>query len=167
VTPARGSLLKQLQSSVAIVVVAALVAVLFGLVSPGRAVWICAIVTVAIAAYTAVAESLAAFEPPQRSTRRLPMRRRRPVPAFFDRVERRLELASVTAAQYEPLRQRLRAIAEQRLAGHGVRLESDEARRLLGEEAWRLLEDVPHEDRFSPGPRPPELHRLLEALERV
>ncbi|MGH2490028.1 MAG: hypothetical protein ACRDF9_00845, partial [Candidatus Limnocylindria bacterium] len=42
------------------------------------------------------------------------------IPSFLERAERRLELASTTAGQYEQLRRHLREIAEQRLAGHGL-----------------------------------------------
>jgi hypothetical protein len=86
--------------------------------------------------------------------------------AFFERAERRIELANASGIYFEQLRPRLREIAEQRLAAHGLRLRSDEARQLLGEEAWRALERPPEGDRFEP---PPEgrLARVIAALERV
>ena len=57
-------------------------------------------------------------------------------PAFVERAARELELASGSAVRFEQLRGRLREIAERRLAGRGLRFESDGARALLGDEAW-------------------------------
>lgn len=86
-------------------------------------------------------------------------------PPFFERAERRIELANVSEVYFEQLRPRLREIAEQRLSGRGLRLRSEEARDLLGPEAWLALEQRA-EDKFA---RPEErrLERVIEALERI
>lgn len=86
-------------------------------------------------------------------------------PPFFERAERRIELANVSEVYFEQLRPRLREIAEQRLSGRGLRLRSEEARELLGPEAWLALEQRA-EDKFA---RPEErrLERVIEALERI
>jgi hypothetical protein len=47
-------------------------------------------------------------------------------PPFFERAMRRVELARYPAL-LEQLRPRLREIAEQRLAAHGLRLRTEEA----------------------------------------
>ena len=78
-----------------------------------------------------------------------------------------LELASGSAVRFEQLRGRLREIAERRLAGRGLRFESDGARTLLGDEAWLLLDRPLERDKFAPGPTAAELDGLLAALERV
>jgi hypothetical protein len=86
-------------------------------------------------------------------------------PPFFERADRRIELANVSEVYFEQLRPRLREIAEQRLSGRGWRLRSEEARELLGPEAWLALEQRA-EDKFA---RPEEgrLERVIEALERI
>jgi hypothetical protein len=86
-------------------------------------------------------------------------------PAFFERAERRIELANMSEVYFEQLRPRLREIAEQRLAARGLWLRSEEARELLGQEAWLAL-DRRAEDKFA---RPEEgrLARVIEALERI
>jgi hypothetical protein len=87
-------------------------------------------------------------------------------PAFFERALRRIELAKASGVYFEQLRPRLREIAEQRLAAHGVRLSTDEARELLGAETWEALERRTGGDKFDP-PREGELRRMIEALERL
>jgi hypothetical protein len=89
------------------------------------------------------------------------------LPPFFQRAERRLELASASLGQFEQLRPQLRLIAERRLAVRGLRFESEQARELLGASAWRLLERTPAGDKFAPGPEPAELSTLIEKLERI
>lgn len=86
-------------------------------------------------------------------------------PPFFERADRRIELANVSEVYFEQLRPRLREIAEQRLSGRGLRLRSEEARELLGPEAWLALEQRA-KDKFA---RPEEgrLERVIEALERI
>jgi prepilin signal peptidase PulO-like enzyme (type II secretory pathway) len=144
------------------------VAALLDLFSPEAAVRSYLVALVALVAIATVITTLSRFERPRRGRRR----RTRAVaeagfPSFLDRAARRLELASTTAGQYERLRRDLCEIAEQRLAGHGLRLASEQARGLLGEEAWHLLERPRPEDKFGPGPEPEELERLLAALERI
>jgi hypothetical protein len=87
-------------------------------------------------------------------------------PAFFERAIRRIELANASGVYFEQLRPRLREIAEQRLGAHGLRLRSDEARQLLGEDVWLALERRSERDKFEP-PREGELEAVIAALERV
>lgn len=87
-------------------------------------------------------------------------------PPFFERAQRRVELAQASGVYFEQLRPRLREVAEQRLATHGLRLKNEEARELLGDEAWLALERRPEGDKFAP-PREGELDRVIDALERV
>jgi hypothetical protein len=87
-------------------------------------------------------------------------------PPFFERAKRRVELAQTSGVYFEQLRPRLREIAEQRLAAHGLRLRNEEARELLGEEAWLALERAPQGDKFAPPPAG-ELGHVIDALERV
>ena len=147
---------------------ALVVTTLLGFNSPAGALRLYLVVLLALAAVSLVSKTLSRFG---RLERRPHGRKRADVeariPSFLERAERRLELASATAGQYEQLRKHLREIAEQRLAGHGLRLASEEARRLLGEEGWLLLERPPQGDKFGPGPKPEELERLLGALERI
>jgi hypothetical protein len=91
---------------------------------------------------------------------------RETAPPFLDRAERRIELANSTEVYFEQLRPRFREIAEQRLSGRGARLRSEEARELLGDEAWLALERPPEGDKFA---RPAEgrLERVIDALERI
>lgn len=88
-----------------------------------------------------------------------------PVP--LERAERRLELAVSFAADYEHLRRELRAIAEQRLRGRGLRFESEAAHELLGAEAWQLLEEPARAGGFSGGVERARLEGLLRTLETV
>jgi hypothetical protein len=86
-------------------------------------------------------------------------------PPFFERANRRIELANTSEVYFEQLRPRLREIAEQRLAARGLWLRSEDARELLGQEAWLAL-DQQAEDKFA---RPEEgrLARVIESLERI
>jgi hypothetical protein len=86
-------------------------------------------------------------------------------PPFFERAERRIELANASEVYFEQLRPRLREITEQRLSERGLRPRSEEARELLGPEAWLALERRA-EDKFA---RPEEgrLERVIEVLERI
>jgi hypothetical protein len=149
--------------------VAALVAVFGGLL-PARSVARAYLLAgVALGAAAVVAGTLSRFDriertrPPRRSAPPAPT----PLPPFVERVERRRELASEFAGEFELLKPRLRQIAEQRLAGRGLRLESARARQLLGEQPWLLLERPLQRDKFAPGPDPTELDGLLHALERI
>jgi hypothetical protein len=151
-----------------VLVVGLLAGVLFGLVSPIWALRIGAMAGVALTAYAAVTDVLSRFDRPERPRRRLRRRRtRRRSPAFLARVEGRFEAAGATAAGYEPLRRRLQVIAEHRLARHGLRLTSDGARRLLGDETWTLLQEPDREQRFNRGPSHAALRRLIARLEEL
>ena len=71
-----------------------------------------------------------------------------------------------THTQLRPL---VLEIAEARLARRGVRLDGDEARRLLGPQAWDLVRPdrpAPPDDRAS-GIPPSELQALLDRLEAL
>ena len=161
---------KQVRVIAVVLVVGALLMALLGVVSPGGGVRFALVVLVAYAAVVVVTRVLEPFGRLVRAPRR---RRRRGQaravlgPAFVERATRDLELASGSAVRFEQLRGRLREIAERRLAGRGLRFESDAARALLGEEAWLLLDQPLERDKFAPGPTSAELDRLLEALERV
>jgi hypothetical protein len=163
-----GTVVHQLRVWFTLLLIAMLAAVLFGLLPVLWAVRIFTVAAVALAAYAGVTEVLSRFERPRRTRRSLPrLRRKRMLPAYFERADRSVELASATIGGYDPLRRRLVAIAEQRLAARGVERGSDAARNLLGDEATELLERVPHEERFRKGPRPAQLRRLLERLEQL
>lgn len=160
----------QLRVIAGVVVLGAVALALLGVVSTESGVRFALIVLVAYAAFIVVARVLAPFGRLARAPRR--RRRRRQAtelagPAFVERAARELELASGSAVRFEQLRRRLREIAERRLAGRGLRFESDDARVMLGDEAWRLLARPLDRDKFAPGPTPAELDRLLAALERV
>jgi hypothetical protein len=165
-----GALQTQLRAIAAVLVAGSVLLALLGVVSAEGGVRFALIVLVAYAAFVVVARVL---EPLGRLTRAPRSRRRRKDatnaggPAFVERAARELELASGSAVRFEQLRGRLREIAERRLAGRGLRFESDRAQALLGDEAWLLLERPLERDKFSPGPSPAELDRLLAALERV
>lgn len=161
---------KQLRVIAVVIVLGALLMALLGVVSPEGGVRFALVVLVAYAAVVAVTRVLEPFGRLARAPRR--KRRRRQTragsgPAFVERAARELELASGSAVRFEQLRGRLREIAERRLAGRGLRFESDAARALLGNEAWRLLERPLERDKFASGPGPAELDRLLAALERL
>lgn len=87
-----------------------------------------------------------------------------------DKLAREVQLGMQTAFDlHYRLRPTLVEIAENRLAGRGVRLESDRAQRLLGDETWELLrpDRQPPQDRNAPGIGHDELERLVGALERI
>ena len=112
-------------------------------------------------------QTLSRFDRLEReAARRRRMQTESETPAFFERAIRRVELANGSGVYLEQLRPRLREIAEQRLAARGLRLNSDEARKLLGDEAWVALDRPQQGDRFAP---PPEgrLSRVITALERI
>ena len=83
-------------------------------------------------------------------------------------VERSGESGSTAHTQLRPL---LSEIAEARLARRGVQLsrDHDEARRLLGPEAWELVrpDRPPPPDRRAPGVAPPPLEAVLDSLEAL
>lgn len=146
----------------------ALAGVVLGVFPPYGALRVYLVAVVAIVAFAAVTSALSGFGRIERRSRP----RSRAVgatarPPFFERAQRRLELASSSNVQFEQLRPRLQEIAEQRLAGHAVRLQSDAARDLLGEQEWSLLVQPRSGDKFAPGPRPAALRALIDALERL
>jgi hypothetical protein len=92
-------------------------------------------------------------------------------PAGLEQAERVVVLATVNAFDLHlRLRPRLQAIAEHRLASRrGLRLGSEEARVLLGDELWELLQPdrPPPDDRFAPGMPLAAQSAALERLEKI
>lgn len=87
-----------------------------------------------------------------------------------DKLAREVQLGTQTAFDLHfRLRPTLVEIARSRLAGRGVALESERAKRILGDEAWELLrpDRPPPDNRNAPGISSDELDRLVGALERV
>lgn len=87
-----------------------------------------------------------------------------------DKLAREVQLGMHTAFDFHfRLRPTLVEIARNRLAGRGVELESERARRVLGEEVWELLQPdrPPPQDRNAPGIRADELGHVAAALERI
>jgi hypothetical protein len=105
----------------------------------------------------------------------LPWTRRTGVPVLpgFTRTVGSVEWGLVSAFDFDTaLRPRLIRVAAARLADrHGVDLSSQpvEAARLLGPEAWALLDPArpPLGDRSVPGPDRAAVARVLDAIERV
>jgi hypothetical protein len=104
------------------------------------------------------------------------LRPRRTPAASLPQLERtRRETALAVARSYDfhvRLRPTLREIAAHRLASRrGIDLDTqaEQARRVLGEDAWELLraDRLPPDDRFAPGIEPDSLARLLDRLERI
>lgn len=120
---------------------------------------------IALAGAVVVTRTLSRFDRLERLSRR-EVAEEPETPPFFERAKRRAELAQTSGVYFEQLRPRLREIAEQRLAAHGLRLRGEEARDLLGEEAWLALERRPEGDKFAP-PREGALRDVIEALERI
>jgi hypothetical protein len=146
---------------------AAIAFTLLGVFPPADVVRLYLLGLIALAGALAAVKTLARFGRLERLPRRERSEAEEPeTPAFFERALRRVELANASGIYFEQLRPRLREIAEQRLAGRGLRLRSEEARELLGEEAWLALERAPEGDKFAP-PRGGELAGVIEALERV
>jgi hypothetical protein len=157
---------RQLRTLVLFSGLAALAIILVGAFPPVQVARIYLLALVALAAAIVAGRTLARFGRLERSRRRKEVAEELETPPFFERAERRIELANTYGVYFEQLRPRLREIADQRLAAHGLRLASDDARRLLGEEAWLALERRPEGDKFAPPPEG-ELRRVIEALERV
>jgi hypothetical protein len=154
--------------ALAVLTLAVLVAVAAaGVLSPAAALRAVALVGVALLAAAVAAGALAGFGRVERRRRRRAQPQPGASPVLVERAERRLELAMSFALQFESLRRDLRAAAEQRLAGRGLRFESEAARELLGEEAWELLAAPAKADGFAPGLERGRLARLLAALEGV
>jgi hypothetical protein len=147
--------------------VAAIAFILLGVFPPADVVRLFLLGLLALAGALAATRTLARFGRLERDARRSKAGTETPeTPAFFERALRRVELASASGIYFEQLRPRLREIAEQRLAGKGMRLTSEDARALLGDEAWLALERLPEGDKFAP-PRQGELAGVIEALERI
>jgi hypothetical protein len=111
---------------------------------------------------------------------RLPVAKRSPMPRPAPRgtvtPSQRLRLERVVRrsgesgqAAHTLLRPVLAEIAQARLARRGVRLDGDEARRLLGPEAWELVRpDRPQPaDGRAPVVAPHELEAMLDRLEAL
>ena len=96
----------------------------------------------------------------------------RSLPSQLLRIERIVERSGESGlTAHTQLRPLLSEIAEARLARRGVQLsrDHDEARRLLGPEAWELVRpDRPQPpDRRAPGVAPRELEAVLDSLEAL
>jgi hypothetical protein len=121
------------------------------------------IAVAALAAWLPVARRLPAPRPRPRSA---------PVPSQLLRIERIVRRSGESGqAAHTLLRPVLAEIAEARLARRGVRLrrDHDEARRLLGPEAWELVrpDRPPPPDDRAPGVTPRELAAALDRLEAL
>ena len=113
-------------------------------------------------------------------TARLPLAARRSAPrpdhAGRSRPSQLLRIERIVVrsrasrlATHTQLRPLVLEIAEARLARRGVRLDGDEARRLLGPQAWDLVRPdrtAPPDDRAS-GIAPSELQAVLDRLEAL
>jgi hypothetical protein len=113
-------------------------------------------------------------------TARLPLAARRPAsrpdrgsrspPSQLLRIERIVVRSGASRlATHTQLRPLVLEIAEARLARRGVRLDGEEARRLLGPQAWDLVRPdrpAPPDDR-APGIAPSELQAVLDRLEAL
>jgi hypothetical protein len=155
-----------LRTVVVISTLAALALILVGAFSPADVTRIYGLGLIALAGALMSARTLSRYGRLERSAARKPVAEKSDAPQFFERAIRRIELANASAVYFEQLRPRLREIAEQRLAAHGLRLTSPDARTLLGEEAWLALERRPQGDKFAP-PREGELAGVIAALERI
>ena len=131
------------------------------------------IVTVGVIATVIGVAALAAGLPA--AQRPPPLQARAPstgLPTQLLRIERILERSAESAlTAHTQLRPMLSEIAEARLARRGVQLsrDHDEARRLLGPEAWELVrpDRPPPSDRRAPGVASRELETVLESLEAL
>jgi hypothetical protein len=157
---------RQLRIFVLITALAAIAVILLGALPAAEVIRIYLLGVVALAGALLVGRTLSRFGRLERSPRWWKRSvKKTETPPFFERAERRVELANTSEVYFEQLRPRLREIAGQRLAERGMRLTSEEARDLLGPEAWLALERRA-EDKFA---RPEEgrLARVIEALERI
>jgi hypothetical protein len=157
---------RQLRIFVLITALAAIAVILLGALPAADVIRLYLLGVVALAGALLAGRTLSRFGRLERSPRWWKRSvKKTETPPFFERAERRVELANTSEVYFEQLRPRLREIAGQRLAERGMRLTSEEARDLLGPEAWLALERRA-EDRFA---RPEEgrLARVIEALERI
>jgi hypothetical protein len=130
-------------------------------------------VTVGAIAIVISVAALAALLP---AAKRLPAPRPRPAgtsaPSQLLRIERIVERSGESGlTAHTQLRPMLAEIAEALLARRGVQLsrDSDEARRLLGPEAWELVrpDRPPPRDGRAPGVASHELEAVLDSLEAL
>ncbi len=156
---------RQLRGLVLFSAAAAAAIILVGAFSPVDVVRTYLLGLIALAGAVVATRTLARFGQLERLPRR-EITEEPETPPFFEAAKRRIELAQVSGVYFEQLRPRLREIAEQRLAAHGLRLKSEKARELLGDKAWLALERRPQRDKFAPPPEG-ELDRVVEALERI
>jgi hypothetical protein len=144
------------------------VAAAAGAVAVGTALRLLSLIGLGLLGFLVASAGLAGLERLQRrNPGSQPGGRAAPAPMLLERTERRLELAVSFSADYEQLRRELRAIAEQRLRGRGLRFESETARELLGADAFQLLAEPGRADGFSVGVERARLERLLRTLEGV
>jgi len=156
---------RRLRRLVLVSAVVAIALILVGAVAPVDVVRIYLLGLIALAGVVVATWTLSRFGRLERLPR-TEVTEQPETPPFFERAKRRIELAQDSGVYFEQLRPRLREIAEQRLASHGLRLRNDEARELLGDEAWLALERRHEGDKFAPPPEG-ELGRVIEALERI
>jgi hypothetical protein len=156
---------RQVRVLVLFLAAAAVALILVGAFSPVDVVRTYLLGLIALAGAVVATRTLSRFGRIERLPRR-EVTEEPETPPFFERAKRRIELAQSSAVYFEQMRPRLREIAEQRLAAHGLRLRTEEARELLGDEAWLALERRPEGDKFAPPPEG-ELDRVVEALERI
>jgi hypothetical protein len=155
----------QLRALVVFSTLAALALIVLGVFPPVDVARFYLLALIALAVVVVAGGTLSGFGPLERS-RRKEATGEPETPPFFERAKRRVELADASGVYFEQLRPRLREIADQRLAAHGLRLQSEGARQLLGEEAWLALDRPPEGDKFAPPPEG-ELARVIGALERI
>jgi hypothetical protein len=155
----------ELRRLIAFSTLAALALIVLGVFPPVQVARVYLLALIALAAAVAAGGTLSRFGRLER-LRRKEAAEEPETPPFFERAKRRIELANASGVYFEQLRPRLREIADQRLAAHGLRLEREGARQLLGQEAWLALERPPEGDKFAP-PREGELARVIGALERI
>jgi hypothetical protein len=144
---------------------AALALIVLGVFPPVQVARVYLLALIALAAAVVAGRTLSRFGPLERS-RRKEAAEEPEAPPFFERAKRRVELANASGVYFEQLRPRLREIADQRLGARGLRLTSEEARQLLGDEAWRALDRPPEGDKFAPPPEG-QLAGVIGALERI
>jgi len=137
-------------------------------------IYVLLLASIALASLTRIAQSHVGQRYPSRFEHALRAREERPLrPPELVRTERELTLAVATAGHaHRRLLPLLREAAAARLfAHHGIELarRPEQARALLGEEAWELLRpDRPEPaDRNDPGIPLARIESVVERLERV
>jgi hypothetical protein len=128
------------------------------------------LVVAAIATVISVAALAAWLPPADRRSAPQPDPASRSRPSQLLRIERIVERSHAgRVATHTQLRPLVLEIAEAQLARRGVRLDGDEARRLLGPQAWDLVRPdrpAPPDDRAA-GIAPSELEAVLDSLEAL